>query len=64
MASEYLNTDQLAEQTGIAASTWCKRRVLGNGPVYIKAGRLVLYRWPDVEAWFADQLRTSTSDAA
>lgn len=64
MASEYLNTQQLAEHTGIAASTWCKRRVTGDGPAYIKAGRLVLYRWPDVEAWFAKQARTSTSDAA
>lgn len=64
MDVEYLNTHQLAERTGIAASTWTKRRTSGDGPRYIKAGRRVFYRWPDVEAWFAKQVRTSTSDAA
>ncbi len=64
MDSEYFDTHKLADRTGIAASTWSKRRLTGDGPAYIKAGRRVLYRWPDVEAWFAKQVRTSTSDAA
>lgn len=63
-APDFLTTQHLAERTGIAASTWSKRRVTGDGPPYIKAGRRVLYRWRDVEAWFATQARTSTSDAA
>ena len=62
MDAKYLNTRQLAEHTGIAASTWNKRRLTGDGPSYIKAGRRVLYRWSDVAAWLAGHARNSTSD--
>ena len=60
----YVTTHQLAIRTGIAKSTWEKRRLTGDGPRFIKAGRRVLYRWGDVEAWLLKQARTSTSDAA
>lgn len=63
-AVDFLTTDHIAERTGIAASTWCKRRVTGDGPRFIKAGRRVLYRWQDVEAWLLKQARNSTSDVA
>ena len=59
----YFNTNQLADQTGIAASTWGKRRLSGDGPRYIKAGRRVLYRWQDVEDWLLQRSKGSTSDA-
>jgi predicted DNA-binding transcriptional regulator AlpA len=62
--SIYLTTHQLAERTGIASSTWQKRRLSGDGPRYVKAGRSVLYRWQDVESWLLQHTRTSTSDAA
>ena len=63
MDAKYLNTTQLAEHTGIAASTWNKRRLTGDGPVFCRVGRRVLYRWSDVEAWFSEHTRKSTSDA-
>lgn len=63
MVNTYLDTASLAEKTGISESTWNKRRLTGDGPSYIKAGRRVLYRWSDVETWLDNMLRTSTSDA-
>jgi excisionase family DNA binding protein len=36
-------------------------RVTGTGPVYVKAGRRVLYREADLEAWIASRLMHSTS---
>jgi len=62
--TEFLDTHGLALRTGIAASTWTKRRLTGDTPPFAKIGRRVLYRWPDVEAWLASRIRTSTSDAA
>lgn len=64
MDSEYLSTDTLGERLGLAASTLKKMRLSGEGPRFIKAGHRVLYHWPDVEAWLAKHVRTSTSDAA
>jgi hypothetical protein len=37
-------------------------RVKGNGVPFIKIGRLVRYRLPDVIAWEDANLRLSTSD--
>ncbi|MEE2526234.1 helix-turn-helix domain-containing protein [Hyphobacterium sp. HN65] len=62
MRDIYVDTSRLAEHTGIAASTWTKRRLTGDGPHFIKIGRRVLYRWSDVEAWFEQHLQASTSD--
>ena len=59
----FINTRQLATKTGVAASTWCKHRLSGDGPAYIKAGGRVIYRWSDVEAWMSEQVRQSTSEA-
>lgn len=63
MELAYIDTNRLSGLTGIAASTWNKKRLTGEGPAFIKAGRRVLYRWSDVEAWLLDQQRRSTSDA-
>lgn len=63
MDSKLIDTEQLAMRTGIAASTWTKRRLTGDSPPHIKIGRRVLYRWSDVEAWLKTKLRRSTSDA-
>lgn len=61
--TDFLDTHQLALRTGIAASTWNKRRLSGDSPPHVKIGRRVLYRWSDVEAWLEGKLRHSTSDA-
>lgn len=63
-SDEYIDTDRLAELTGIAAITWAKRRLSGETPRYLKIGRRVLYRWSDVKTWLDGCVRTSTSDAA
>jgi predicted DNA-binding transcriptional regulator AlpA len=64
-ASEYLDTQALADRTGIAASTLAKMRLTGTGPVYRRAGlRRVIYRWSDVETWLDGCARQSTSDDA
>jgi hypothetical protein len=39
-----------------------RSRVTGAGPPFVKAGRRVLYRPDDLEAWITSRLRTSTSD--
>lgn len=63
MSFTLIDTNELAEKTGIAASTWNKRRLTGDSPPHMKIGRRVLYRWSDVEAWLEGKLRQSTSDA-
>jgi len=59
---EYLRTDQMEPYTGIASSTWAKRRLTGDTAPYIKCGKLILYRRCDVDAWLCRNMRTSTSD--
>lgn len=43
----------LEKLTGRARSSWQKARLTGNGPLFIKLGRLVRYRRRDVKAWLA-----------
>ncbi|MDR1112414.1 MAG: helix-turn-helix domain-containing protein [Bacteroidales bacterium] len=51
MKEKLLNTKNLAEFLGISAATIIQYRRNGNGPEYIKLGRLVRYRNMDIEAW-------------
>jgi predicted DNA-binding transcriptional regulator AlpA len=55
----------LERLTGKARSSWQKARLTGDGPKFIRLGRLVRYWASDVEAWLAARpsLR-STSEAA
>jgi predicted DNA-binding transcriptional regulator AlpA len=39
-----------------------KDRLRGNGPPFIKIGRLVRYSPSAVQAWLDDQVRRSTTD--
>jgi len=59
---EYLRTADMEPYTGIASSTWAKRRMTGNSPAFIKCGKLILYRRRDVDDWLQKNLRTSTCD--
>ena len=53
------------------AATYCrcskskleKLRVSGDGPVFIKLGRSVVYDVADLDDWLAANRRTSTSDS-
>jgi predicted DNA-binding transcriptional regulator AlpA len=61
-----LDDRDLERLTGSKRSTWQKRRLSGDGPPFIRLGRLVRYRRSEVEAWLAaiPTLRsTSQADA-
>jgi predicted DNA-binding transcriptional regulator AlpA len=47
---------------GRAIQTLQKDRLSGEGPPFIKIGRLVRYRPSDVQAWLDQQTRRSTTD--
>lgn len=64
MESPFLTNDEAASYLKLAARSLEKFRVQGTGPRYVKAGRRVLYRRDDLDAWAAARLRGSTSEAA
>ena len=60
---KYFRTDSAAEYIVCAKSTLEKKRVTGDGPPFLKVGRVVLYDRDDLDAWLSSKRRTSTSDA-
>ncbi|NKB55025.1 MAG: helix-turn-helix domain-containing protein [Alphaproteobacteria bacterium] len=58
----YLNTRQAAEVVGLSPATLNRMRVTGDGPLYIKAGRRVLYDRADLIAWLNDRKRRFTAE--
>ena len=52
-----------AKLLGLAPSTLAKLRLTGDGPVYCKLGRRVLYRRQDLEAWLETRIARNTADA-
>ena len=60
--SEYLKRCEVAAKTGLSQSLFEKLAVIGGGPPYIRVGRAVRYRWPDVEAWLISRAAGSTSE--
>ncbi len=59
---ERLNNREAANYLGLAAATLSKWRCHGDGPPFIKVGRLVRYRRADLDAFLQAGLRLSTSD--
>lgn len=60
--SRKLTTSEAAAYLQVAASTLCKLRLTGGGPVFMKLGaRRVVYDLADLEAWAAACRRKSTS---
>jgi hypothetical protein len=57
-----LNSAQAAAYLGLGVSTIVKLRVFGEGPVFHKLGRRVVYDRRDLDSWLIDRRRTSTSD--
>lgn len=51
-----------ARFVGLSESTLAKLRLNGNGPVYLKLGRRVLYRPCDLEQWLESRTARDTSD--
>jgi len=60
MAIRHLNQTELAARWNISHRTLERWRWTGEGPQYIKIGGRVVYRQEDVEAYEAEQLRSST----
>ncbi|MEM7170433.1 MAG: helix-turn-helix domain-containing protein [Pseudomonadota bacterium] len=57
-----MRTIQAAEYTGLSPRTFEKLRLSGDGPIYAKIGRAVIYERADLDAWLAAHKRASTSD--
>ncbi len=62
MFDPYLKTPAAALYIGVSEAWLEKRRVYGNGPVYIKNGRLVCYRRSALDHYMSARERRSTSD--
>ena len=58
-----LTADAAAKFLGLATSTLAKMRLNGNGPVYYKLGRRVVYRMEDLVAFLESRVVRNTSDA-
>jgi predicted DNA-binding transcriptional regulator AlpA len=58
-----VSTMVAARIVGLSASTLAKLRLNGNGPVYCKLGRRVVYRPADLEQWLQSRTTRDTSDA-
>jgi predicted DNA-binding transcriptional regulator AlpA len=52
-----------AQIVGLSESTLAKLRLNGNGPVYCKPGRRVVYRPADLEQWLQSRTTRDTSGA-
>jgi predicted DNA-binding transcriptional regulator AlpA len=58
-----LRPDATAALLSLSAQRLAKMRLEGGGPPYVKAGRSILYRREDVDAWLHAHRRRSTSAA-
>jgi predicted DNA-binding transcriptional regulator AlpA len=56
-----LNERQTATMLNISVRTLQRLRAIGNGPVYVKLGRLVRYQSDAVDNYLAACTRKSTS---
>lgn len=56
-------TVEAARMLGLSESTLAKMRLTGNGPIYCKLGRRVVYRLIDLEQWLQSRTARDTSDA-
>ena len=59
-----LTENDVADLLNLSVRTLQQWRVSGVGPRFIKIGRAVRYRRPDIDAWVIHNSRTSTSDDA
>jgi hypothetical protein len=53
-------SDQVAEYLHTNVNSLAQMRYRGNGPKFIKVGRLVRYRWADVLDWLAQNTMRRT----
>ena len=58
----FLDSDQAAEYLGLKRTTLEAWRCRGDGPRFVKMGRLVKYRHADLEAFIESRTRDNTSE--
>lgn len=58
-STRHLNQEEVARRWDISPRTLERWRWLKRGPAYLKVGNHVVYRIEDVEAFEAEQRRTS-----
>jgi hypothetical protein len=56
-----LSPKEVAQKYRCSESFLAKKRMTGDGPVFIKRGRSVLYAEPALVQWLKSRTRTSTS---
>ena len=56
----HLNQGEVASRWDVSPRTLERWRWTGTGPRFLKVGGRVVYRVEDIEAYEAEQLRTST----
>jgi hypothetical protein len=61
--AQRLSNSEAAEYLGLKTATLNKWRVFGDGPPFIKVGRLIQYRKIDLDAYLNGRLMRSTSEA-
>ncbi|HEX2988907.1 MAG TPA: helix-turn-helix domain-containing protein [Chloroflexota bacterium] len=57
----WLDTRSLADYLNVTTRAVESWRQLGDGPPFVKVGRLCRYRRADVDAWIESRVRRSTS---
>jgi predicted DNA-binding transcriptional regulator AlpA len=57
-----LRTPAAADYLGYAESTLEKKRLSGDGPPFIRLGRVIVYDTRDLDAWLAERRARSTSE--
>lgn len=60
--SERLTNSEAAEYLGLKTATLNKWRVYGDGPPFLKVGRLIQYRKTDLDTYLNERLMRSTSE--
>lgn len=53
----HLSEAQAAPRAGLAPSTFAKMRSRGEGPPYLKVGRMVLYPVDELDAWIQSRVQ-------
>ncbi len=59
----YLTQAEAARYLRLSPRTMERHRVAGTGPRFVKAGRRVLYRRDELDAWAERRTFTSTAEA-
>lgn len=61
---DFLDESQLCDWLGLTRAWARKKRLVGDGPKFIKFGNLVRYRRADVQAWLDANTYASTTRKA